>query len=257
MAMFNARKIAGIVPPRGQFAMRRALNYVRHRGLGHNDVFLASYPRSGNTWLKFMLAELITGHDVDFKSCEYVIPHVGFHHRAVRLPNGSRVIKTHEKFRKEYQRAIYIVRDGRDVAVSYYYLWLRENRGDFQSFLKDFVVGKVDFVGPWHDNVASWLDAKDRSQVLIIKYEDCLAEPREAMRRLSEFIGLKLSSDRLEESIRRNSTEKMRGKEIAGALPNVRKGVAGDWRNHFTDDDLELFLRRAGDMLAHLGYQIR
>lgn len=244
------------MPPRGQLAMRQALNYVRHRGLSQSDVFLASYPRSGNTWLKFMLAELIAGHEVDFKSCEDVIPHVGFHHRAVRLANGTRVIKTHEKFRKEYQRAIYVVRDGRDVAVSYYHLWLRANRGDFQSFLKSFVAGKVDYVGPWRDNVESWLKARDQSQVIVVRYEDCLAEPVDAMRRLADFIGVRLNNDQLEESIRRNSTEKMRGKEVASSLPNVRKGVAGDWRNHFTDNDLKLFLRGAGDMLAYLGYQV-
>lgn len=206
--------------------------------------------------MKFMLAELITGHDVDFRSCEYVIPHVGFHHRAVRLPNGSRVIKTHEKFRKEYQKAIYIVRDGRDVAVSYYHLWLRDNRGDFQSFLRDFVVGQVDFVGPWQDNVQSWLNAKDRSQVIVVRYEDCLAEPADTMRKLSEFIGLKPSGHRIEESVKRNSTEKMRAKEGLSTLPNVRKGVVGDWRNHFTGQDLDLFLRHAGDTLSDLGYQI-
>jgi hypothetical protein len=256
MAMSAAKRIGSVLPRSARKAARKLLYYVRHRSLSEHDVFLASYPKSGNTWLKYMLAELMTGQDVDFRSVEHIVPHVGFHRRAPRLNNAARIIKTHEKFREEYHRAIYIVRDGRDVAVSYYYQWRKHNDGVFRSFLEKFVVGEIDYVGPWQDNVASWLQAKNRHQIEIVRYEDCLTEPLAVMSRVANFIGLNLGEARLAEAIAANSTDSMSRKERGAPSLNVRKGVAGDWLNHFADRDLDLFMGHAGHVLTELGYKV-
>ena len=42
-------------------ALRSAVVYEHHRGLRAEDIFIASYPRSGNTWIRFVLADLATG----------------------------------------------------------------------------------------------------------------------------------------------------------------------------------------------------
>src|SRR5690242_17221396 len=102
-----------------QTALRVPLIWLRHRGFGPNDVFLASFPRSGNTWLRFVLGEVLTRESVEFENVNRIIPEVGLQGKArAVLPGGGRLIKTHELYRQEYQRAIYVIRDVRDVLLS-------------------------------------------------------------------------------------------------------------------------------------------
>src|SRR5579872_7348300 len=99
--------------------VRRPLIWLRHRGLSANDIFLASYPRSGNTWLRFVLSEALSGEEIDFDNINSFIPELKWHKQGKPLLAGQgRVIKTHEQYRKEYKKAIYIVRDVRDCALS-------------------------------------------------------------------------------------------------------------------------------------------
>jgi len=242
------------LPRKIRASLRAAVSYFRHRGLREEDVFLASYPRSGNTWIKFMLAELMINKGVNFNSVETVIPYVGAHQDAVQLWHGGRIIKTHEKFRREYKRSIYIVRDGRDVAVSYYHMWLRHNQGDFSAFLKRFLDGEIDYYGTWPDNVESWLKARKSAQVLVVKYEECLHDPQVTLLRILEYAGVSVDEMRLQECILSNKPERMKAKELLPKHQNVRKGVAGDWMNYFSPSDLELFMNRAGATLVKLGY---
>src|ERR1039458_1944252 len=95
--------------------------WLRHCGLDSADVLLASYPRSGQNWTRFLLYELLTRTPADFDTLEYVIPKIGAHGQApALLPGCGRLIQTHEPWRKEYKRAIYLVRDVRDVLLSDY-----------------------------------------------------------------------------------------------------------------------------------------
>lgn len=112
--------------------VRRLWTGVRHRTLGSADVPVAAYPKSGSTWLRFLLAEAVTGRTADFQSVGDVIPYVGKQRGAPHvLPSGGRLVKTHEPYRPEYRTSVYLVRDIRDVVVSYYYMyrWLRYYRG--------------------------------------------------------------------------------------------------------------------------------
>jgi hypothetical protein len=57
---------------------------------------LASYPRSGNTWLRFVLADVLA-ESSSFDNIQGLIPEIGIHGGARSLlPNGGRLIKTHE-----------------------------------------------------------------------------------------------------------------------------------------------------------------
>src|ERR1019366_9954071 len=87
--------------------IRYPLVWVRHRGLSSKDLFIASYMRSGFTWLKFLLFEIFTGHSSTFPDAGHAIPYVGKHSGAPPfLDGGGRLIQTHEPYRKEYKRAI-------------------------------------------------------------------------------------------------------------------------------------------------------
>src|SRR5450631_2425305 len=104
-----------------------------------HDVFLVSYPRSGNTWARFLVGNLLHRSDpVTFANVERRVPTIyAWPDRALRsLP---RILKSHECFDPRYPRVIYILRDPRDVAVSlYFYLLNMRVLSDVYS-MDDFV----------------------------------------------------------------------------------------------------------------------
>ena len=244
----------------------------RHARVSSRDAFLVSYPKSGNTWLKFMLAYLLSGREADFDNDSTVIAEVGSHRGAPRvLSGGGRLIKSHEPYsgpqRRVYRKAVYLARDGRDVAVSYYYTLIRRGlySGDFGPFLRLFLDGRVDGYGPWHEHVESWLSRplQQGTALLVVRYEDLLSEPVRELSAVMEFLGTPVTRERAEEAVHTYSAERMRERERFSRFHEkkkrrdimfVRAAASGDWVRTFTPEDEKLFARVAGDVLRRLGY---
>lgn len=173
---------------------RSALVWTRHVGWDSDDKVLGAFPRSGSTWMRGMLADLLTGQHHDRETLDRILPYAGFHRRAPGLlPDGSRLIKTHEPYRREYKRAIYLVRDVCDVALSYFVVDRAQGRlrPTFPDFIDAIVRGRVDGVGAWQAHVASWLDARDRGEdILVVRYEDTLKDTCAMISRIADFLGV-------------------------------------------------------------------
>lgn len=252
--------------------VRAAVVARRHAGIAADDVFLVSYPRSGNTWLKFMIAHLLTGEEVGFDRSEELVPPVGMHARAPRLtPAGGRVVKSHEPYRRLHGRAyrtvVYLARDGRDVAVSYYFHQIRRDffSGEFGDFLTHFLRGDVEGYGAWHDHVESWLARPRAARTLVVRYEDLLADTPAELARVAEFLGAPADDAALRAVVESNTASRMRSKEDDSQLltrrkrndvPFVRRAAAGTWTEAFGDDELDRFERVAGAALSRLGYEL-
>jgi hypothetical protein len=244
----------------------------RHTTVSRRDAFLVSYPKSGNTWLKFMLAYLLSGREADFDRDSTVIADVGSHRATPGvLTGGGRLIKSHEPYsglqKRFYHKAIYLVRDGRDVAVSYYYTLIRRGlyEGDFGPFLRLFLGGGVDGYGPWHEHVESWLASPLRQggSLLVLKYEDFLNDPVQNLSTAMEFLGKAAAREQAEDAVRTYSAERMRERERLSRFHEkqkrrdimfVRTAGSGDWARTFTAEDEALFARLTGDLLRRLGY---
>ncbi len=244
----------------------------RHTAISRRDAFLASYPKSGNTWLKFMLTHLLGDREADLDNDSTVVADVGSHRSTPRvLPGGGRLIKSHEPYaapqKRFYRKAIYLIRDGRDVAVSYYYTLIRRGlyEGDFAPFLRLFLEGGVDGYGPWHEHVESWLESPLRSDgsLLVLKYEELLADPVGGLSAAMEFLGVPVARERAEQTIEAYSAERMRERERRTRFHErkkrqdimfVRAARAGDWAETFAPADEALFREVTGDLLERLGY---
>jgi estrone sulfotransferase len=247
---------------------------LRHRAIFPHDVFVLSFPRSGNTWVRFMLTHLLLGRHPEFDEVFSRIPPVGWHrHAPAALPDGGRLIKSHERpawpYAGAYRRAVYLVRDGRDVSVSYYHWYLRGGLygGGFERFLRLFLAGRLDGFGAWHDHVRAWRDsAAARAGALrVIRYEDLLARPTEELGRIAEFVGLEVSSGQLEDAVSSSTVERTRGRPLritrarAKAAPTdvrgIVRGTSGQWTDVLTPAQSEMFRDIAGEALAELGYE--
>jgi Sulfotransferase domain len=255
--------------------VRRIIVRVRHRRLRDEDVFIASYPRSGNTWLRFLLAELFSESETDFQSIDSLIPYVGKHLNAPPLlPNGGRLIKTHEPYRREYRKAVYVIRDVRDVVVSYQ-RWIPGYGARYESMdrlVVDFMRGTTDGVGPWAYNVSSWTTARDPSaDVLTVRFEDVKGDTEGSLAEIVQFLGVEPNRERIKRAVERNSLDYMKKMEqqnrdyIASELKfkgtgtrgteHVHSGSVGGWRSVLRPEHIEM-LRPALQVMSSVGYRV-
>lgn len=199
---------------------RVPLIWIRHRGLDSEDVFLASYPRSGQYWLRFLLIESLTREYGEFDTVDTLIPRVGAHGQVpATLPKGGRLIQTHEGYRKEYKKAIYLVRDLRDV-VSSEYDHVRANVRfyadySFERYLSASLLGEMQGFLPWNDHVLSWLDSPLRrsGNLLVIKFEDMRKNPEMILLHVLQFLKVTADLEAVRNAIANNTLERMRIKE--------------------------------------------
>lgn len=253
--------------------LRSLVVWLRHKGLNPNDVYLAAYPRSGSTWTKFMLFEILSGQSAEFSNADIAIPHVGSHYKALPLlRGGNRLLKTHEPYHKVYKKAIYLVRDVRDVALSEYshWKWLGIEHKNFDDFLIKFLEGETHGFGfgSWSSHVNSWLDAHSvlDKNILIIKFEDMRQKTQEKLCEIIDFIGVDVDRQTIHDAINNNAIEKMREKEekvlhtlfkkFSKDVRFVRQGTAGGWRQKLTNDQVQLIHEYAGETLCRLGYSL-
>ncbi|MGQ9480710.1 sulfotransferase domain-containing protein [Chloroflexus sp.] len=256
--------------------MKTAFTYARrtlrrwlkgpHADLGFKPqpdfYYLASFPKSGNTWVRFLLANLLAGQELGLQGFGRYVPDSHIKGDLVYMADPGtpfnqmrpRFVKTHLHYRPVFRRAIYIVRDGRDAMTSYYH-W-RNRRSDKPVSLREIIVGDI-YWGRWSDHVLGWLNSG--AELLVVKYEDLYADTPSQVRRILDFCQIRATDNQIAAAVAASSFERMRAKEQAAngaATPFfVRKGGSGDWRNLFSPADEDLFWQyhRAGMLAAGYG----
>ncbi|MHC4617673.1 MAG: sulfotransferase domain-containing protein [Planctomycetota bacterium] len=244
---------------------RRNRDVMTHFRPRESDVFFVSYPRSGSTWVRFLLANLIrydSGEPVDFHSVHQIIPDLMQKEYLEMLPvmPSPRLLKSHHLYDPRFRRVVYILRDGRDVMVSYYYFLT--GKGRFEASFLEFLKKKDLKPSLWHEHVESWLLRGDHSDILVVRYEDLCRQTETKVEQMARFAGLPCDEARLRWAISNASFEAMRRIEAEKGLafgadrwsPTIRKGIVGDWQDHFEADHKDVFKRYANRALLRLGY---
>jgi hypothetical protein len=243
-----------------------------------DDTFIVSYPRSGNTWTRFLVAHLLHPQkSVTFANIERLIPDAEAQsNRYMRRAPSPRIIKTHSYFDPRYPRVIYVVRDPRDVALSYYDFSRKYRHFDdsypLDRYVGDFVNGRLNSGpgwGTWGENVASWVFARGaRPGFLLLRYEDIKAGPELELTRLAEYFGIAATPELLRTTVDRSSAERMRqlekiqGKDWVSTknrrddIPFIRTAVAGGWRNKLSAESVAEIEAAWGNIMAQLGYEL-
>ena len=231
-------------------------------------MFLCEHPKSGGTWLGGMIADYLQ---------------VPFPNRPATPVAMPAVVHTHWSYDPKLPHVVHMARDGRDVMVSFYFHFVRHtqmrngrcNEGlvriirrlfgpdadlnDAYSNLPRFI--ERHFANPigahqsWPNYVRGWLG---RPGVVQTTYETLRARPQaELSRVLRELTGNEPDPCRVVATVEKYSMERQTGRSPGeeNRASFIRKGVVGDWRNHFSREARELFAHRAGDVLIQLGYE--
>lgn len=260
------RSLRTLLSARGNRPAGRALE------VAPDDAFIVSYPKSGNTWVRFMVAALAApDRQIDFVNVHEIVPDI---YRAsprvlARLPR-PRILKSHEYFDPRYPKVVYLVRDPRDVCISYFHFRLRRfgpGEGPLDRHVARFLAGELDPFGRWRENVGSWLGARrDDPGFLLVRYEDLVSEPARELRRIAAFLGLSEQADAIDLAVRRSSFDEMRRierfqAEVTGHLekervrqPFVRSGRVGGWQDELPDQLARMIERACREPMELLGY---
>ncbi|MFC1844173.1 sulfotransferase domain-containing protein [Thermodesulfobacteriota bacterium] len=184
------------------------------------DTFIVSYPRSGNTWARFLIGNLMNKEPVTFANIEKKVPDIHRNNDKELLCIPSpRILKSHECFDHRYKNVIYIVRDPRDVVISYYHFQIKTKAilesYPIDQFVSQFIDGELDSFGSWGENVGSWLGAKQYcNRFLMIRYEDMLENPVFELQKITSFLGINRSEEQLMRANELSSFKNMRKSEI-------------------------------------------
>jgi len=242
-----------------------------------DDTFIVSYPRSGNTWTRFLIANLAFPQEkVSFLNIEKLIPDTSSQsNRALLRTPRPRIIKTHQYFDHRYRKLIYIVRDPRDVALSYYDFQRKyrqiEDGYPIEGYVDDFVSGRLiskDW-GTWGENVATWIYTRGRnSNFLLLRYEDMIQSTLSELTRVAHFLVIDADHARLSHAVAMSSADRMRELEkqeenhwIATKnrrkdIPFVRVAKAGGWKTSLPEPCVRTIESAWGDVMATLGYPL-
>jgi hypothetical protein len=239
-----------------------------------DDVFILSYPKSGNTWTRFLIANLVYPEKhPDFSNINLVIPDPeALSKRTLAKLTRPRILKSHEYFDPRYKRIIYIVRDPRDVVLSQYYFHIKRRLIDdsypIEQFVRRFVAGETSIYASWGENVGGWLATRYNTPgFLLLRYENMIADTAGELAKVARFMKIEPDPERIAHAVEQSSAEQMRKLEAAQALkwsstrktrqdiPFVRTAKAGNWRSALPESALEIIESAWGPLMGWLNYE--
>jgi hypothetical protein len=240
-----------------------------------DDTFVVSYPRSGSTWMRFLVANLVWPDEtVTFANLDRLVPATAaVSSRALKRVPRPRIIKCHNYFDHRYQSVIYIVRDPRDVVLSEYRYVLKD-RGipdgyPMERFVERFINGEVNEYSSWKESVGSWLAARgDSDRFLLLRYEDMVEHTTRELGKVAKFLKIEAGPERLALAVERSSADHMRALEEKEGdhwvvtkgkrkdVPFVGKAKAGIWQSALPKSCVAQIENAWGPLMARLGYEL-
>jgi len=224
-------------------------------------IWLASFPRSGNTFFRNVLYEVYGIESSTFhKETTYPVDEDYDQYQVVK----SHLLPGQLEPNDPTIKSVYIVRDGRDalVSIAHHRKDLVDPNSDFQiNLLEAIIAPKGSHFGGWSENVRQWIERAD----IIIRFEDLIKDPIKELEKLRSIMDLpdpqrdKLPTfDKLKFGTPEYGSAKKflddKDERRTHSSKSFRKGKVGGWKEEMTPEVENLFWEVHGDMMHQLGY---
>ena len=233
-----------------------------------DDIFIASFPKSGTSWTQ-QIVRLVYSRGLIRDSDPALHAIIPWLDDSEDLPDLSvvdmltspRVFKSHNPYHllpcklTESNRLIYVTRTAKDTAVSMYFhtfgFKMYEYDELIEHFIGEFMAGRVEY-GPYWTHLSSWYAQRERSNILVLHYEDMQRDLAATVARVAHFLDQALTNEEIEriaelstfssmKKDHRTSMQLWDEEQRKPGMPFMRKGKAGDWTNHFTPELAQVF----------------
>ena len=229
--------------------------------LRRDDVWLATFPKTGSSWVRSVVSELAHGDAASLSEIDRALPALGA--GTLGEPWGGedvpRLVKTHHAYRPllfaRPGRTLLLVRDPRDTLSSYHHMLSKRRVARFDGSLSDLARHPRFGIGAYLRHYASWAPRA----TAVLRYEALRADPVAAFGDAFRALGVDVAPDRLAGAVERSSLSRMRAREVREGIANddrfdddfafVRQGAERAEAERFSADDEALYQRlraRAG-----------
>ncbi|KAE8594061.1 hypothetical protein XENTR_v10019433 [Xenopus tropicalis] len=235
-----------------------------------DDVYIVTYPKSGTNWLIEILSLIKKDADPNWVNSVVIwlrSPWIETKEGQQQIKDVSRprVLTSHlpfhifpKSFFTSKAKIIYVMRNPKDIFVSLFFfakiICHYKDPESFEQYLEDFLQGNI-LYNSWFDHVKGWMQMKDNSNFFIVTYEELHQDLRGCITRICKFIGKELDDAKIDLIAKHSSFEVMKENKMSNYSLGtkefidhtkgsfMRKGMAGDWKNHFTVAQSEHFDR--------------
>jgi Sulfotransferase domain len=259
---------------------------------GKTVMWIVSYPKSGNTWVRFLTCNLVYGLQDSAAALNNLAPDIHEFSAIPSAPTALTFVKTHFPFSSALPlaantaAAIYVVRDPADVMLSNFHYYQRSGTGIEPSahalgqYVDQYLAARGDprwihsQMGTWDDHVRSWLDGSQSFPVLALRYEDLLADGLGGAQKLCTFLGLSRTPHEIEQAVAGASFRRMQEIEeadirtqsvgifykpylksaIGSGRRFMRSGTAGEAARMLTPEQRQRVATVFGPLTRELGY---
>jgi len=241
------------------------------RSVRPSDVFLVSYPKSGITWLGFLVANILktdASEQLTLRSFVKYIPDIN----GLYFGTGSqadlrgipdpRLFFVHSPYDPSFPKVVYVLRDPRDVMVSFWHYQKLSGR-HFALSMKEFIRKGDHWPCPWDEHVSGWLLEHEHPVLLVVNYEEIHRNTEGILKRVLDFSGIYYSDSDIERAVEESSFDRMRIVEEKfgwqGNAPSrgrfVRRGKVGVWKEEMDQESLCVLEEKYHTVMRKVGYE--
>jgi hypothetical protein len=273
---YKYRLVDGVMMP--PYITPKRYDLSRRIPVRPGDVCYTSYPKSGSTWLAYILVLILNGGEAPstttLRNCLHWVASSWTYPRSeeeLESMPSPRIFKSHMPYHMAVggeptalpAKYVYIARNPKDVAVSYFHFesgksWAGGYSGPWEHWLKLFSEGRVQR-GDWFDHVLGWWAQRSAGNILFLKYEDlCRDFPRE-IDRLATFLDHPLPASVID-TIQNKTSFTMMQRESFSNMHEIeefnqffRQGKIGSWKEQFSPEQSDAFDRLCAQRLEGSG----
>nr|XP_056701853.1 sulfotransferase 2B1-like [Euleptes europaea] len=260
----------GVSFPHGAVTAKSIFQMENEFQILDDDVIIVTYPKSGTIWMAEILGLIKQKGDptwnhnlITWKRSPWIESITGLENALLNPP--PRILLSHlqfhlfpKSFLQTKAKVIYILRNPKDVLVSFYhfsiFMKIFPDPGSLEEFLEKFLSGNVHY-GSWFDHVKGWMEMKGSPNFFFITYEELQQDLRGCVKKICHFLGKELNSQQIDSVVEYATFQKMKENKMSNfsLMPDnivdhkkgrfMRKGISGDWKNHLTAAQNEYFDR--------------
>jgi len=265
------------------FVTESTLLKLKDTQLFLDDVWIVAYPKCGTTWTQQIVRSLLDKQDLDV-NIDRAIPWL----EASSSDPGRRYVVNAEDIKRPrafkshmpYHRMpcgspdstpgryIYVARNPKDVAVSYFHHYFslqRAHNFTWDVFLTWFLNGELGY-GDYVDHVLSWWQRRGDNNVLFLKYEDMKSDITASATKIASFLNINISDELIQKTIEVSSFSSMKTNPTTSyewlslhpqGTPFIRKGTVGDWKSLFSSEQSARFDSLDREKFQQVGLQLK